>query len=153
MEVMIALLLIGGVVFAVSRFNGQQQRLLIDSTASGQVRHMRSGEYPSSCSWCKNTALARKLIMFERTAEGWRASDLAERLRSCADDEVASLASGLTSDQPRWRRICTERCAKEFFAAEHVPLKDVFVTCEYCSTRAPAALINCPNCGAVHRRA
>ncbi len=153
MEALIAMLLIGGVVIAVTRFNGQQQRLLVDSTATGHVRHLRSGEYPSSCSWCKNTALARKLIMFERSSEGWRASDLGERLRTCADTEVASLASCFTSDHPRWRRICTERCAKEFFAAEHVPLNEVFVTCEYCSTRAPAALIHCPNCGAAHRGA
>lgn len=152
MEVLVAMLLIGGVVFAVTRFNGQQQRQLTESTATGQVRHLRSGDYPSSCSWCKNTALARKLIMFERTPEGWRASDLAERLRTCVDAEVASLASGLVSDQPRWRRICTERCAKEFFAAEHIDLKDAFATCEYCSVRSPSALLRCPNCGA-HRGA
>jgi hypothetical protein len=151
MEVLVAILMIGGVIIAISRSRESGRTLLATSRAAGRLGHLRSGEYPSSCSWCKNLALARKLIMFERSSSGWRASDLFARLQGCAEVEVEMLASAITTDRPTWRRICSERCAKEFFAAENVAMRDAFINCDYCSTRSPAALMRCPNCGAAHR--
>ncbi|MCX5741604.1 MAG: hypothetical protein NT062_03790, partial [Proteobacteria bacterium] len=127
----------------------QAQRQLVEHRGVAQLRHLRSGAYPSSCSWCKDTALARKLIVFERTSTSWAASDVLARLATCPDAEVGILAGVLTLDQPAWRRICTERCAKEFFVAEHVVTAEVFVSCTYCSVRTPATLLRCPNCGAM----
>jgi hypothetical protein len=148
MEVIVAMLVIGGLVVLVGKIQAKGQLRLASTRDAGRLRHLRTGEYPSSCSWCKNTALARKLIMFERSDSGWSASDVHARLQACGDGEVELIASALGTDQPQWRRICTERCAKELFAAEHVAMRDAFATCEYCSTRAPASLVRCPNCGA-----
>ena len=151
MEVVVVLVLIAGAVIAVDRYTKQNQRHLPEARYAGRIRHLRTGEFPSSCSWCKNTALARKLFMFERTPSGWRASDVMLRLQTCHDTEVESTARILASDDPQWRRICTERCAKELSASEHVAIAESFCSCSYCSARAPASLIRCPNCGALRR--
>ncbi len=144
---MVILIVIVGIV-ALSRRSNQRTLQLRTAAGVARLRHLRSGEFPSSCSWCKNTTLARKLIMLERSPESWRVADVMFRLERCRDDEVEELASALQHDLFRWRRICTERCAKEFFAVEHVSAPEAFVSCEYCSARAPAALARCPNCGA-----
>lgn len=148
MEVIVGMLMVGGLVVVAAKYQAKGQLQLAATRDAGRLRHLRSGEYPSSCSWCKNTALARKLIMFERSAGGWSAADVHARLQRCADGEVETIASALSTDQAQWRRICTERCAKELFASEHLAMKDAFAACEYCSARAPAALLRCPNCGA-----
>lgn len=149
MEALVAIVLfvIGAVV--LDQVTKKRKLQLASAQAAARLRHLRSGEFPSSCSWCKNTALARKLFVFERTPASWRAADLLSRLAECADAEVEPLASALTSEHPRWRRICTEKCAKEFFAAEHVPTEERFASCEYCSTRSPVSIVRCPNCGAL----
>lgn len=146
--IVVIVLLVGGVIVA-TRAQDRSQRQLVSAQATARLRHLRSGEFPSSCSWCKNTALARKLFVFERTGARWQPVDLLRQLERCADAEVDALASVLIADQPRWRRICTERCAKEIFAAEPVTATEVFASCDYCSARAPAALMRCPNCGAL----
>lgn len=143
---MVVIVIMG--IVAVSRRSSQRTLQLTTTAGVARLRHLRSGEFPSSCSWCKNTALARKLIMFERGPESWQVADVMFRLERCRDDEVEELASTLQRDLPRWRRICTEKCAKEFFAVEHVTAQEAFVSCEYCSARAPAALVRCLNCGA-----
>jgi hypothetical protein len=150
MIVVVVLAIIAAVV-AITRGQQRAQRQLAENRVVARLRHLRSGEYPSSCSWCKNTALARKLIIFERTRTSWAASDVIERLARCADAEVEQLAPALSLDHPRWRRICTERCAKELFAAEHIATVEVFASCEYCSIRMPVALARCLNCGAMRR--
>lgn len=129
--------------------NNRQQLMLAEAQATAHLRHLRDADFPSTCSWCKNTTLARKLILFERVRDGWKASDVIARLAICADDAVENLSTVLTGDQPRWRRICTERCARELLASEQVATVEPFVSCEYCSTRSPAALSRCSNCGAV----
>jgi hypothetical protein len=150
MEVIVGMLMVGGLVMVAVKYQARGQLQLAATRDAGRLRHLRSGQFPSSCSWCKNTALARKLIMFERSATGWSAADVHARLQGCGDDEVEVIASALSTDQPQWRRICSERCANELFASEHLTIKDAFATCEYCSTRAPLALLRCPNCGASH---
>lgn len=148
MEIVVVLVIVVVGIVAVSRRSDQRALQLRSAADVARLRHLRSGEFPSSCSWCKNTTLARKLIMYERSPESWQVADVMSRLERCRDDEVDELASALQRELPRWRRICTEKCAKEFFAVEHVTAQEAFVSCAYCSARAPAALIRCPNCGA-----
>jgi hypothetical protein len=150
MEVLLILGAIGVIVYVV-RNQSKPARLPLAAVSLGRLRHLRTGEFPSSCSWCKNTALARKLFMFEHTEDGWRAADVMAELQRCPDDAVEATASVLSSDQPRWRRLCTERCAKELSTSEHVAIADAFVACDHCSVRAPLALFHCPHCGAARR--
>lgn len=137
-----------GLVFVVSRRQQQQQHARQLTIGEGQLRHLRSGDYPASCSWCKSTTLARKLLVFARTPEGWESADLMTRLARCNDGEVPTLASTLQGDHATWRRLCGEACVSQFFTHERTPLREPFVACSYCSTRAPATLLRCPNCGA-----
>lgn len=151
MDAVFTLIITAGVIAVLVTYSrhGVQGSLEAErGRAQGQLQHRRSGDYPSSCSWCKNTALARKLFVFERANGGWRACDVVDRLRACPDEQVTELADALVADGPRWRRFCTERCTKEFLAMEHVAAVDPFVGCDYCSVRFPLALIRCPNCGA-----
>ena len=143
----VLVVVIGGWIL-VARARKAQQLMLATARASARLRHLRDAGFPSTCSWCKTTTLARKLILFERSRDGWRASDVLARLATCPDDAVENLATVLTADQPRWRRICTERCARELLASEQVASVEPFISCEYCSTRSPAALSRCSNCGA-----
>lgn len=153
MEVIFVIVVVTGVVFAASKLQEKPRQLQLAARTVGRIRHLRTGEYPSSCSWCKSTTIARKLFMFERDAEGWRSADVMGELQRCADDQVEGYAALLANDHPRWRRICTERCAKELSASEHVAIADKFVSCEYCSVRRPLALAHCPNCGAMRKSA
>jgi len=154
MDLVLTLLVMGGMVGGALLFIRWQTLSTSEASAAraaGQAAYQRSGDYPSSCSWCKNTALARKLFMFERTNGSWRSSDVSGRLQRCADTDVSALASALVVDQPRWKRFCTEKCTREFFAAETNAKVEAFEACAYCSVRFPMALTRCPNCGAVRR--
>lgn len=154
MDVVFAVLVAIGSVVALVRFSKHEARRRVRSAqdkAAGQLQHRRSGDYPSTCSWCKNTTLARRLFVFERTSGTWAACDVLVRLQSCPDNEVAELGGALVFDQPRWRRFCSEKCTKEFFNGEHVQIAETFVTCDYCSVRFPGSLIRCPHCGAAKR--
>ena len=122
---------------------------LAGSREAGRLAFRRSGDYPSSCSWCKNTALARKLFVFDRSTGTWRAHDILGELRTCGDGAVDPLTLVLTQDLPRWRRFCCERCTMEFFAAERIEPVEAFGSCEYCSCRYPMGFAKCTNCGAM----
>jgi hypothetical protein len=151
MDVVVLLFVGGGAVWgglALVRLQARQQQQVASTRLAGLLQHRRTGDYPSSCSWCKNTVLARRLIVFRRSDGVWRADDVLARLQSCADADVNAVSSMLVSDQPSFRRFCSERCSKEFFSAEHVAAVEAFAACEYCSVRSPVALIRCPNCGA-----
>jgi len=151
MDAVLTLMITAGVIAGVVTYTRHAVQRGVEAARDrqqGQLQHRRSGDYPSSCSWCKNTALARKLLVFERIQGSWRARDVIEQLRACPDSEVAELAEALVVDGSRWRRFCTERCTREFLAMEHVQAVDPFVGCDYCSVRFPLALIRCPNCGA-----
>ena len=90
-------------------------------------------------------------MMFERRDGSWRAFDAMALLQQCRDSDVGNLVARLVSDQPQSRRFCTEKCAREFFAAEHFQAVEAFSSCDYCSSRSPVALARCPNCGAARR--
>lgn len=147
MEALLGLAVIALLTWVVTKANKQRLQLPAGTQALGVQHHLRSGQYPSSCSWCKNTTLARKLFIFERR-DTWRAVDVMSLLASCPPPDVDFLSQTLVADQPRWRRFCTERCAKEFLTAENVTLVEPFSSCDYCSCRIPSALSHCNHCGA-----
>lgn len=142
------MVLVAGGIVAFVKYQSKAQLQL---AMRGRVQHLRTGAYPASCSWCKNTTLAKKLITFERTDGHWKSADLMARIEGCPPAEVEGFAALLTSEQPRWRRFCTEKCAKEFFVAEHVESVEAFTSCAYCSSQSPVALKRCPNCGAARK--
>lgn len=127
-----------------AKLSAEQRRAL----EAGRLQHRRTGDYPSSCTWCRNTTLARKLLMFERVHGEWKSRDVMGRLKHCGEADVDAYASVLVRDEPKWRRFCTEKCTREFMAVERVESVEAFTGCEYCSVRFPMALVNCPNCGA-----
>ena len=152
MTTFIATLIVVGIIAYVRSGSGKTNPLQLAAARSvARVSHLRTGAFPSTCSWCKNTTLARKLLVFERTSAGWMARDVMSRLAFGPPAEVEELAPMLTQDQPHWRRFCTERCTSEFLAAERVSAVEQFAPCEYCSTRFPVTIGRCNNCGAARR--
>lgn len=151
MGTFIALLLIAGVVVYAKLRSRKTTELQLTAQSIARISYLRSGEFPATCSWCKSTTLARKLLIFERTSTGWSACDIMERLSHSQPGDVEALAPAMVQDQPRWRRLCTEKCTREFLASEHAPPADTFGPCEYCSTRFPVSIMRCNNCGAARR--
>jgi hypothetical protein len=135
------------IVFA-SRYSRTRSAETSSAQSRGLSQHQRAGNYPSTCTWCKNTALAKKLIVYQRSENNWRPFDMMERLRTCLEHEVSGLASIYMTGSAQFRRLCTERCAMEFLSAERVQNVDPYDPCTYCSTKYPLALFRCPNCGA-----
>lgn len=153
MDVVLFLLVGGGAVWgglALIRFQAREQAQTASTRMTGRLLHQRSGDYPSSCSWCKNTTLAKKLFIFRRTGGAWKSDDVIARLATCKDDDVQALASVLVTDMATARRFCSEKCARESFQSDRVESVEAFCSCEYCSVRFPLSLIRCPNCGAAH---
>ena len=152
MDVVMVLFLGGGAVWggvALLRFQARQQQQVASTRIAGLLQHRRGGDYPSSCSWCKNSALAKKLFVFRRTDGAWKTDDVITRLQTCRDDEVDAIASVLVTDMATYRRFCSEKCARESFHSDRIEDVEAFGSCEYCSVRSPMSLIHCPNCGAV----
>src|ERR1700690_3599065 len=108
MTTAIVLALVIGAVVGVTKLKAKAAADAATTREVGRLQHRRSGEFPSSCSWCKNTALARKLTIFERSAAHWKASDVMTLLLSCPDRDVDDVADRLVQDQSRWRRFCGE---------------------------------------------
>jgi hypothetical protein len=152
MATFLVIALIAGAIIGIVKVNQKSRRQLAETREAGRLQHRRSGEFPSSCSWCKNTTLARKLIMFHRTGDRWASSEVMAKLATCPDTEVDALASILITDQSQWRRLCTEKCAREFLAAERVAEMESFGSCDYCSSRFPMSFERCINCGAPQRK-
>ena len=111
-----------------------------------RLRHLRAGQFPSACSWCKCTAIGNQLLVFERHGANWRASDLMEQLRTCPDGNVDALASILVSDQAAWRRFCAEKCVRQFLAAAPISAPVAFLECTGCGASYPASLGRCGSC-------
>lgn len=152
MDVVMLLVLGGGAIWGgvvLVRFQARQQQQVASTRVAGLLQHRRSGDYPSSCSWCKNTALAKKLFVFRRTDGAWKSEDVIARLQTCKDDEVHAIAGALVTDMATWRRFCSEKCTRESFQSDRIENVEAFGSCEYCSVRFPTSLIRCPHCGAV----
>ena len=122
MDVIVALLVLGGAAWGIWWTlvgRDAQQKQLADTVARGRLMHQRTGEYPATCTWCKCTTVARKLLIFQRGVDQWEPIDIVAQLSHCPDASVPMLAATLSMDQPNWRRFCTERCTNEFLRSEH----------------------------------
>lgn len=118
-----------------------------------RLRYLRAAEFPATCSWCKRAGVANQLLVFEGHGTTWRAADLVEQLRTCADASVDALAGILTSDQAAWRRFCTEKCVSAFLAAAPASAPVPFIACAGCGASYPASLGRCSKCDATAPRA
>ena len=117
---------------------------------AGRDLHLRSLAFPAVCSWCKDTTLARKLIVYERAGHAWSPYDPQRGLLSASSTALEGAVHAIFQQtNPTWRRFCTERCVRAFFASEHVELTTTFAPCAYCSVRFPASVTACPNCAAL----
>jgi hypothetical protein len=149
--VVVGLLVLGALGYV---FVTWQQKTARESAAAaaGRLIHLRSGAFPATCSWCKNTSLGHKLLVFERADERWRPFDVRDGLAATPDHAVEqTVAAIFERPHPRWRRFCTEKCTRDFFAAEHVEQVAAFGPCAYCDTRFPMSIVHCPQCGAARR--
>ena len=123
------------------------------AATAGAAAHLRSGECPATCSWCRSTALARRMTVYERVDGSWRAFDIHAAAAELADGEAATLLRRfLKAELPDVRRVCSEACARQLLGAAGVTPEAVeaqFVRCGYCSARHAQRLGRCPNCGAL----
>lgn len=154
MEVLLVVGLVGGTFAAIhlaNRSGGGRRAAKVDAASAGRLLHLRSGDFPSSCSWCRGLTLARKQRIFERQAAGWTSFDAMGRLRQCPDAEVAALHQVLTVDHPAWRRLCSDPCVASAISKEAALVADAVVRCEYCGTVSTPANGRCGHCGAASR--
>jgi hypothetical protein len=123
------------------------------AATAGAAAHLKSGEFPATCSWCRSTALARRMTVYERVDGTWRAFDVHAAASELADGEAATLLRRfLKTELQDVRRVCSEACARQLLGAAGVTPEAVeahFVRCGYCSARHAQRLGRCPNCGAL----
>lgn len=147
----IIILVLGGIGFYLYvTYQAKTQRESALAAAAGRVLHLRSAGFPATCTWCKNTSLGHKLMVFEKRDERWRPYDVRAGLAQVPDEAVEGAVEAMFKQAgPSWRRFCTEKCAREFFASEHIDAVEPFGPCGHCSALFPMSLVHCPNCGAV----
>jgi hypothetical protein len=152
MEVVAMLVIVGGLGYALVVWQQKASRAAAATAAAGRLIHLRSAAFPATCSWCKNTSLAHRLLVFEHTDERWRPFDVRDGLAATADHALEDTVAAIF-ERPgaRWRRFCTEKCSRDFFAAAHVEAVAPFGACAHCDTRFPTTLVHCPHCGAPRR--
>lgn len=123
------------------------------AAAAGAAAHLKSGEFPATCSWCRSTALARRMTVFEQVDGAWRAFDVHAAAATLPDGEAATLLRRFLKAELRdVRRVCSEACARDLLGAAGVAPEVVeaqFVRCGYCSARHAQRLARCPGCGAL----
>ncbi len=113
MEELVGLLVAGGVIVGVyfaakeiTAKKGESKDQPVDPYL-GAARHHMSGERPTVCSWCRKTALAKRMTVFDLAdGEGWRAVDLygyAQQLppKAC----VEFLIAAFDYEMPARRRL------------------------------------------------
>lgn len=150
MEALIFVVLGGTGIYLCVAYQAKTQRDAALAATTGRLLHLRSAGFPATCTWCKNTSLGHKLMVFEQRGEGWRPYDVRAGLAQLPDAAVEDAVDAMFKQpSPRWRRFCTERCASESFASEHIDAVASFGPCGHCGARFPMALVHCPNCGAV----
>lgn len=152
MGVVVALLLLGGGIYAVVVWQKKSAGELAAAHVAGRLMHLRSTQFPSTCSWCKSTTLASKLLLFRKDETQWYALDPQEVLQAVADNNVERAVQVMFHQaSPTWRRFCTEKCTREYFASENTQQVEAFGPCSYCGARFPMALLRCPNCAAMRK--
>lgn len=145
----IIIVVVGAVVVAVS----QQRKSAMP--AESRLLHSVSGEYPSTCSWCRRISLAKKMTVLEKSPTGWDVVDVDERNRQSSLEVAAAMSSQIfTSDLPKFRRLCSEACVRAFVGdpgAGGQELAKQLVSCEYCGCSFLCERHRCPTCGAPAR--
>ena len=146
----IAVVVVVGILVGVTSLLQRSARSNVLAEEEGRLRHLRSGEFPTTCNWCRNTVLARQTFVYYRTESGWHARDVARELLVAPNADVDRLVQAtFHAPASATRRVCSERCAREFLASEQVAAVEQFTTCDHCSARFPSVVVRCPNCGAV----
>ena len=122
------------------------------AATAGAAAHLKSGEFPATCSWCRSTALARRMTVYERVDGSWRAFDVHAAAAALTDGEAATLLRRfLKAELPDVRRVCSEACARQLHESAGVTPEAVeaqLVRCAYCSASHAQRLSRCPSCGA-----
>jgi len=117
----------------------------------GAASHAVSGEFPTTCQWCRETALARKMFVLRRENGSWTAVDVAKELGGIGDPlAAATRARSIFSEvSPGQKRLCSEKCVREFLGSEGVAPQAIdFRKCEYCGGSVLVTSAACQGCGA-----
>ena len=148
----VIVLVIGAVVAAIVAQQRRRPVALPGARTAGAAAHLRSGEFPATCSWCRSTALARRMTVFARAGGGWRALDVEAAASTLPDGEVATLYRRLFKAEVQdVRRVCSEACTRELLRSSGVSAETIEAEldrCAYCSGRFARALHRCPHCAA-----
>jgi len=122
---------------------------------SGQAKDSNGGwchdcwVYPS---WCRKTALAKRMTVYEAHGGQWAVADVFARASQLPPDQCAGyLRAVFQDDVAHQRRLCGEACVTSFLrdlGMSSRQIADQLVACEYCSSKISAGLSHCPNCGA-----
>lgn len=151
MEALTVVLVVAGAV-ALAAWSKKRATISDESRQTAAVMHTLSGEYPAVCSWCRQTALARKMTLLEKVDGDWVLRDVDALVASTAPEQAAGyLQSVFSYDSPSFRRLCGEACARQFLeraVAAPGRVEARFVRCEYCDSEFIRGRSRCPNCGA-----
>jgi hypothetical protein len=148
----VIVLVIGAVVAAIVAEKRGRPVALPGAREAGAAAHLRSGEFPATCSWCRSTALARRMTVFTRAGGGWRALDVEAAASTLPDDEVAALYRRLFKAEVQdLRRVCSEACTRELLGSAGMSAETIEAEldrCAYCGGRFARTLWRCPHCAA-----
>lgn len=116
------------------------------------AKHAVSGRFPTTCSWCRETALARHMLLLERQQGGWRSIELASRIEGREPQDAAREARRLLVEiSAEHRRLCSEKCVRDLLQSEGVSPRAIdFKACVYCGSSNLATAADCQHCGARH---
>lgn len=151
---LIAVFVVILVVVAVARV-AEKWQLTGEKTKSvrqlGAASHAVSGEFPTTCQWCRETGLAKKMFVLRRENGTWAALDVAKELGAVADPLAAAARarSMFSETSPGQKRLCSEKCVREFLGSEGVATQAIdFRKCEYCGGSVLVTSATCQGCGA-----
>jgi hypothetical protein len=148
----VIVLVIGAVIAALVAERRRRPVALPEARAAGTAAHLRSGEFPATCSWCRNTSLARRMTVFERADGEWRALDVEAAAANLADGAVGALYRRLFKAEVQdVRRVCSEACTRELLGSAGVSAERIAAElhrCAYCAAHFARARHRCPHCGA-----
>jgi hypothetical protein len=114
------------------------------------AKHLTSGKFPTTCHWCRETALAKHVFLLGREAGAWHSIDLASRIAglapAAASDEARLL---LVESSAQHKRLCSQKCVRDFLQSEGAsPHAIDFKACAYCGASNLATAADCQHCGA-----
>ena len=150
MEAAIVILVVV-VVVALMKGRGLTPERTNSARQLGAAAHTLSGEFPTTCHWCRETALAKKMFILERHGGSWRAVDIAKELASDPDQlKAAAQAQALYAGTPAGhKRLCSEKCVRDFLGSEGIAPQSIdFRKCDHCGGSVLASAERCNLCGA-----